>query len=82
MLVFSLPLLGELESKAVLKDFADRFQRHALDIRVEEDDEQPAEEADTTVKAECSGWCDTLHHGKEGAADDNVGAPTTVNCVS
>ena len=39
MLVLSLPLLRELEPKAMLEDFADRFQRHALDIRVEEDDE-------------------------------------------
>ena len=63
------------------EDFADSFQRHALDIRVEEDDEQPAEEADTTVKAECSGWCDALHHGEESAADDDVGAPATANRV-
>lgn len=81
MLVLSLPLLRELESEAMPEDFADSFQRHALDIRVEEDDEQPAEEADTTVKAECSGWCDALHHGEESAADDDVGAPATANRV-
>ena len=32
MLVLSLPLLGELEPETVLENFADRFQRHALDI--------------------------------------------------
>lgn len=66
----------------MLEDFADRFQRHAFDIRVEEDDEQPAEEADTAVEAECSGRCDALHHGEESTADDDVGAPATVTCVS
>lgn len=39
MLVLSLPLLRELEPKAVLEYLADRFQRHALNIRVEENDE-------------------------------------------
>ena len=39
MLVLSLPLLRESESKAVLEHFADRLQRHALNIRVKENDE-------------------------------------------
>lgn len=52
MLVLALPLLGELEPKSMLEDFPDRFQRHALDVRVEEYDEQPAEEADSAIKAE------------------------------
>ena len=82
VLVLSLPLLGELEPETVLEDFADRLQRHALDIRVEEDDEQPAEEADAAVETECSGWCDALHHGEESAADDDVGAPATASSVS
>jgi len=82
MLVLALPLLRELEPEPVLEDFADCLQRHALDIRVEEDDKQPAQEADAAVKAECSGWCDTLHHGKESTADDDVGAPATASCVS
>jgi len=82
VLVLSLPLLGELEPETVLEDFADRLQRHALDIRVEEDDEQPAEEADAAVETECSGWCDALHHGEESAADDDVGAPATASRVS
>jgi len=38
MLVLSLPLLGKFEPKAMLEDFADRFQRHALNVRVEEND--------------------------------------------
>ena len=82
MLVLPLPLLRELESKAVLEDLADRLQGHALNIRVEEDDEQPTEEADTAVEAECSGRGDALHHGEESAADDDVGAPAAVNRVS
>jgi hypothetical protein len=82
ILVLPLPLLRELEPKTMLKDFADRLQRHALNIRVEEDDKQPAKEANTAVKAKCSRRCDALHHGEESAADDDVGAPATVNCVS
>jgi hypothetical protein len=82
MLVLSLPLLGEFEPKSVLEDFADRLLRHALDVGVEEDDKQPAEEADAAVKSKCSGRCDTFHHGKESAADDDVGAPATAKCVS
>jgi hypothetical protein len=82
MLVLSLPLLGELKPKAVLEDFADRLQRHALNIRVKEYDKQPAEEADTAVETKGSGRCDALHHGEESAADDDVGAPATVDCVS
>ena len=82
MLVLSLPLFGESESEAVLEHFADRLQRHTLNVRVKEDDEQPAEEADSTVETECSGWCDALHHREEGAADDDIGAPATANCVS
>jgi len=36
MLVLSLPLLGELKPESVLEDFADRLQRHALNVGVEE----------------------------------------------
>lgn len=39
MLVLSLPLLGESESEAVLKHFADRLQRHTLNVGVKENDE-------------------------------------------
>lgn len=42
MFVLSLPLLGELESEAMLEDFPDSLQRHALDVWVEEDDKKPA----------------------------------------
>lgn len=82
MLVLSLPLLGELEPETMLENFADRFQRHALDVGIKENDEQPAEEADAAVEAECSGRCDALHHGEESAADDDVGAPATMNRIS
>lgn len=54
MLVLSLPLLAKLESEAVLEYFTDRFERHTFDVRVEEHNKQPADEADATVKAESS----------------------------
>jgi hypothetical protein len=82
MLVLSLPLLGELEPEAVLKDLSNRLQRHTLHIRVKEDDKQPADKTDTAVEAECSGRCDALHHGEESATDNDVGAPATAKCVS
>lgn len=54
MLVLLLPLLRVLAAEAVLEDFANRLERHALDVWVEEDDEQPADEADAAVEAEGS----------------------------
>lgn len=63
MLVLSLPLLGEFKPEAMLEHFADRFQRHALDVWVEEYDEQPANEADATIEAKRSGRGYSFHHG-------------------
>ena len=54
MFMLLLPLLGVLPPEAMLEDFTNRLKRHALDIRVEEDDEQPADEADAAVEAEGS----------------------------
>lgn len=62
MLVLLLPLLRKLTAETMLEDFADRLQRHALDIRVQEDDEEPADKADSTVEAEGSGGGDAFHH--------------------
>lgn len=62
MLVLSLPLLRKLPSETMLEDFADRFQRHALDVWIEEYDKQPANKADAAVKAKCSRRCDSFHH--------------------
>lgn len=62
MLVLLLPLLGVLAAETMLEDLADRLERHALDVRVEEDDEQPADEADAAVEAEGSRRGDAFHH--------------------
>lgn len=62
MLMFLLPLLRELTAETVLEDFTDRLKRHALDVWVEEDDKQPADEADSAVEAEGSGGGDAFHH--------------------
>jgi len=70
MLVFLLPLLRELATETVLEDFADRLQWHALDIRVQENDEQPADEADSAVETEGSGGCDAFHHAQECACEE------------
>ena len=75
LLVLLLPILGIANTKAVLEDLADILQRHALDLGEAEDDEQPAHETDSGVKAECAGGSDALHHGQEGGRDDDVGRP-------
>jgi len=49
----------------MFEDFTNRLKRHALDIRVEEDNEQPADEADSAVEAEGSGRGDAFHHAEE-----------------
>jgi hypothetical protein len=77
MLMFSLPLLAEFEPETVLEDFTNRLKRHALDIRVEEHDKQPAEKADAAVEAEGSRRRDPLHHGEKCTADDDVCAPAS-----
>jgi hypothetical protein len=69
MLVLLLPLLRVLPPETMLEDFTDRLQRHALDVRVEEDDEQPADEADAAVEAEGSGGGDAFHHAEERACE-------------
>jgi len=67
MLVLLLPPLRVLPTEAMLEDFADRLERHPFDVRVEEDDEQPADEADPAVEAESSGGSDAFHHAEESA---------------
>jgi hypothetical protein len=52
MFMLPLPLLRVLPPEIVLEDLADRLKRHALYVRVEKDDEQPADEADSAVEAE------------------------------
>lgn len=54
MFMLSLPLLGELEPKAMLEDLTNCLQRHALDVWVEEHDKQPAQKAYTAIEAKCS----------------------------
>lgn len=55
MFMLLLPLLRVLPPKTMLKDLTNRLKRHALDIRVEEDNEQPTDEADAAVEAEGPG---------------------------
>lgn len=82
MFVLSLPLLGELESEAMLEDFPDSLQRHALDVWVEEDDEKPTQEAYSAVEAKCARRSDAFHHRKERAANYDVRAPASRKMIS
>ncbi len=74
--VVALPLLGEFDAEPAGENFANGFQRHALDLGVAQHDKDPAEEADATVKAERTAGGHTLHHGEEGGGNDQVGGPT------
>ena len=60
-----LPLLRIPSSETVLEHFADRLEWHAFDVWVEEDDEQPADEADASVEAEGARGGDAFHHAEE-----------------
>ena len=75
LLVLPLPVSGIANTKTVLEDLADVLQRHALDLGEAEDDEQPADEADSGVEAECAGGSDALHHGQEGGRNDDISRP-------
>ena len=77
LLVLLLPPAGVADTKAVLEDLTDVLERHALDLREAEDDEEPANEADTGVKAEGAGGSDALHHGQEGGGNNDVGGPAS-----
>lgn len=54
MFMLSLPLLGELEPKAMLEDLTNCLQRHTLDVWVEEHDKQPAQKTYAAIEAKCS----------------------------
>jgi hypothetical protein len=75
LLVLPLPLTRVPDTKALRKDLADVLKRHTPDLREAEDDEQPAEKADTGIEAERTRRRDTLHHSKEGRSDNNVRRP-------
>jgi hypothetical protein len=69
MFMLLLPLLGVLPPETMLEDLTNRLKRHALDIRVEEGDEQPTDEADSAVEAEGSRGGDAFHHAEECACE-------------
>lgn len=77
VLVLPLPSLGVFQSKAVLENAANSFQVHSFHVGVEENDEQPPDEANTTVEAESTTWGNALHHRQEGRGDDDVGRPAS-----
>ena len=64
-LPFPLHLPCLLDTKAVLKDLPDIFQRQTRALGIEENDEEPAEEADARIKAKCTARCHSFHHGQE-----------------
>lgn len=75
MLVLPLPLLREFQPEAMRKDLANRLERHALDIRVEKQNEQPPNKTNTAVEPERAARRDPLHHAQESRRDDDVRAP-------
>jgi hypothetical protein len=75
MLVLSLPLLGILDAEACAENLSDSLEWHSLAFWVEEEDEQPAEEANSAVESKGTAWCQSFHHGQERGRDDDVGTP-------
>ena len=75
MLVLSLPLLGVLDAEARAENLSDSLEWHSLAFWVEEEDEQPAEEADSGVESKGTAWCQSFHHGQECRRGDDVGTP-------
>jgi hypothetical protein len=69
MFMLQLPLLRPLSPETMLKHLTNGLERHALDIRVEEDNEQPADETDAAVEAEGPGGGDAFHHAEESACE-------------
>jgi hypothetical protein len=75
LLVLPLPLTGVPDTEAIRKDLADVLERHTPDLWKAEDDEHPAEEADSSVEAERARRSDALHHRQEGGCNDDIGGP-------
>lgn len=71
-----LAILAHLVCKShgifALKNLLDLLKRQPRDLRVEENNQNPADAADGGVEAECSRRCHTLHHTQESRRDDDV----------
>ena len=75
ILPFPAEVAGISDAKTVLEDLADFFKSQPGDFGVEENDEDPADEADGGIESKCAGRCESFHHGKESGGDDDVGSP-------
>lgn len=68
-------LPGVADTESVLEDLLHFFQYKTRDLGVEEVKPDVSEAADSSEEAKCTRWGPGLHHGKESARDDDVGAP-------
>lgn len=59
----------------MLEDLLDLLKRQPADLRVEEDDQDPADTANSSVEAKRAARSHAFHHGEESGADDDVRAP-------
>lgn len=78
--MFLLPCLRVSNTKTFTENFPDSFQRHALALWVEEDNEQPTNKGNSGVETKGAGGRPALHHGKEGRCNNNIRAPAC-HCV-
>lgn len=60
--MFLLPFLRILDTKSSAENLPNSLQWHAFALGVEEYDEQPTNEADSSVKSESSTRRPALHH--------------------
>lgn len=63
------------DTKAVVEDFRDIFERHSLHLRVTPPHSKPPEKANSGVEAKGAGWSRVLHLREKSAGNDHVGAP-------
>lgn len=62
ILMFLLPFFRIPDTKPIAENLPDSLQWHAFTLGVEENDEQPANKADSCVKSKGAARCPALHH--------------------
>lgn len=62
MLVVLLPLFGVPDPKPVIEHLSDSFEWHPLAFWIEENDEEPANEADSSIESKGTTRRPAFHH--------------------
>lgn len=62
ILMLFLPFLRITDTKSIAEDLSDSLQWHSFALRIEENDEQPTNKADSSVKPKGAARRPSLHH--------------------